>query len=175
MTEKFYAGIGSRDIPVNIANLMTDMATILDSVGYTLRSGGANGSDLAFEAGATNKEIWVPWSGFNNSTSTLTPTQFHYDIGSQFHPSWNTLRDSVKKLHARNVGQILGHDGSNPSKFVLCWTPDACTNGLHTTKHTGGTGQALRIAAGYNVPIININTISWEDELSDLLFRLNTV
>ncbi len=50
----------------------------------------------------------------------------------------------------RNVPQVLGRT-LNPqyySKFVIAWTKDG--------KATGGTGQALRIAEHYNIPIYNL-------------------
>lgn len=171
----YYAGIGSRHTPLDIQAKMSKIARMLELFGYTLRSGGADGADLAFEQGTSVKEIWVPWTGFNNSSSDLTPTELHFDIAAKFHPRWDSLRLNVKKLHARNVGQVLGHDGSNPSKFVLCWTPDGCSNGSLTTKETGGTGQAIRIATGHGVPVINLNTLSWSDELAEMIICLKAV
>lgn len=166
----YYAGIGSRETPSDILDEMEEVAYLLDSAGLTLRSGGADGADSAFEAGAiAKKEIWVPWVGFNGNQSNLTPTQYHFSIASIYHPRWNALRDTAKSLHARNVGQILGHDGNAPSEFVLCWTPDGCTNGLQTTRQTGGTGQAIRIATGFGIPVINMNTLFWKEELSETL------
>ena len=35
-----------------------------------------------------------------------------------------------------------------PSNFVVCYTPDG--------KASGGTGQAIRIAEYYNIPIYNL-------------------
>ena len=42
----------------------------------TLRSGGADGADLAFEIGAANKEIYLPSKDFNNNSSDLIVTEF---------------------------------------------------------------------------------------------------
>jgi predicted Rossmann fold nucleotide-binding protein DprA/Smf involved in DNA uptake len=54
MTNKFYTGIGSREVPNDIQYLMQKIATKLESLGFTLRSGGASGSDSAFESGVMN-------------------------------------------------------------------------------------------------------------------------
>ena len=48
----------------------------------------------------------------------------------------------------RNACQILGMDGETPVSMVICWTP----KGLRT----GGTGQALRIAEAFNIPIFDL-------------------
>ena len=49
---KFYTGIGSRQTPKDILNLIEDVAFKLASKGYILRSGAAKGADTAFEDGA---------------------------------------------------------------------------------------------------------------------------
>jgi hypothetical protein len=170
MGKKYYAGIGSRKTPGFILKQMTEIAEVLRDRGYTLRSGGADGADLAFETGAlTDKEIWLPWPGFNGSNAKNYPTALFHDIASKYHPKWESLRNNARCLHARNVGQILGNDGTNISKFVLCWTPDGCINGNHTTKETGGTGQAIRIATAYHVPVINMKSPFWDTELHSIL------
>ena len=73
-----YTGIGSRETPLEYIQLFIRIAEYLASVGYTLRSGGANGADLAFEIGCDNKqgkkEIYIPWYSFNNSDSMLFHT-----------------------------------------------------------------------------------------------------
>jgi hypothetical protein len=48
----------------------------------------------------------------------------------------------------RNAMQILGEDGNTPVEMVVCWTKDG--------KASGGTGQALRIAEYYSIPIFNL-------------------
>lgn len=51
MRSMTYAGIGSRNTPEPVLALMQRCATRLEVLGYTLRSGGANGADSSFEAG----------------------------------------------------------------------------------------------------------------------------
>lgn len=71
-----YAGIGSRRTPPEVLGRMRRVAERLDARGYTLRSGGADGADSAFADGATDKEIFLPWRGFNGVESVRTgPTQ----------------------------------------------------------------------------------------------------
>ena len=68
----FYAGIGSRKTPPTIRSLMTKCANQLHNEGFTLRSGGAQGADTAFELGAQlRKEIYLPWRRFNGNDSHL--------------------------------------------------------------------------------------------------------
>lgn len=159
---KVYAGIGSRKTPRNILSLMTKSARRLDELGWTLRSGGALGADLAFEMGAGRKEIYLPWRNFNKNPSPLHRIdELAYAVARRYHPAWDRCTPAARKFHARNCYQILGRDLATPADFVLCWTPDG--------KVTGGTGQALRIAADYNVPVINMFNSDWGQQVAELL------
>lgn len=154
---KAYAGIGSRHTPPDICDFMEKVATALEKKGYILRSGGANGADVAFEAGVKdvkNKEIFLPWPKFNQSVDGIVPSDIQmmraYALAEAYHPAWERCSDAAKKLIARNGFQILGLKLENPSDFVICWTSDG--------KASGGTGQAIRIAKGRNIPVYNLRS-----------------
>lgn len=163
MKEKYYAGIGSRETPEDVLNLMSKIAGHLATEGYTLKSGGADGADLAFERGCDavggKKKIYLPWKGFNNNKSDLyvIPDEaFH--IAEKFHPAWDKLGRSARRLMARNVMQVL-EDFRDPAEFVICWTKNG--------KAMGGTGQAIRIADYYKIPIYNLKNDSDIERLKD--------
>ena len=156
---KAYAGVGARKTPPEILQSMCEIAEHLAQCGYQLRSGAADGADSAFERGCDraggSKQIYLPWKGFNNHTSRLyPPTAEALQIAQRYHQAWHGLRSSVKKLMARNSYQVLGHDLTTPVQFVLCWTPDGATT--KTSRQTGGTGQAIRIAAAHDIPVFNL-------------------
>ena len=151
-----YAGIGARETPESILALMRGIAAMLAERGYTLRSGGARGADTAFEYATpvlVKMEIYLPWNGFEGKADTMraTPAQLATarSIAEKYHPNWIACTEGAKKMHTRNVMQMLGLRCKDPSSFVVCWTRDG--------KFTGGTGQALRIAEGYNIPIYNLH------------------
>lgn len=157
----FYAGIGSRTTPPEVLDYMARLAARLAARGFILRSGAADGADAAFERGCVEAggraEIWLPWKGFNKHADTgLYPTDFHFEQAGQNHPNWAALRHSVRCLHARNVGQVIGMDGSELSSFVVCWTPDGCESKAERSAKTGGTGQAIALASRYDVPVFNL-------------------
>lgn len=161
-----YTGIGSRRTPADILELMEELAERLRD-GMILRSGHAPGADQAFERGAReDSEIFLPWPGFFCSRGDVgdmavlgepfeKPTLEAAEIAAEHHPAWDRLGSAVRKLHARNVHQILGYTLDEPSAFVLCWTPDGSLNGLGPD--TGGTGQALRIATTWDIPVYNLS------------------
>ncbi|MGV8863278.1 MAG: hypothetical protein ACOH2T_19190 [Pseudomonas sp.] len=140
---QIYAGIGSRQTPPHILTMMENVAYLLGKDGATLRSGAADGADRAFEFGAMaaggKLEIFIPWKGFNGSTSPLfIPSQDAFTIAAAVHPNWAACSQGAKRLHARNVHQVMGADLKTPVISIICWTPYG--------QGGGGTGQALRTA-----------------------------
>lgn len=169
-------GIGSRETPDDVLALMTRIGTACEARGGKLRSGGAGGADLAFEAGwrdAANCEIFHPWRGFKpkigGSSLDLDrilgrkrPTsgpgapiilsgplfETAKEMASHYHPAWHHCSDGAKALHARNMPQVLGPKLDRPTDVVICWTVDGGP--------TGGTGQALRVAMDRGITIVNL-------------------
>lgn len=160
------AGVGSRETPRDILEFMDHIGDQLMRGGHILRSGGAPGADQAFEfgaAGAPGKmkdlqnriEIYLPWAKFEEDNRSwvkpkLTePADWAYKIAAEYHPRWPYLKQGAKKLHARNVHQVLGpFEGAPKSDAVVCWTKGA--------KGGGGTGQAIRIGRAFDVEIIDL-------------------
>lgn len=160
-----YAGIGSRETPLDVVAEMEAIAAALQARGHVMRSGGADGkkgqapgtgsADVAFERGISDrskKEIYIPWAGFAGSKDGIVlPRALEtkaYEIASRAHPAWDRCSDGARKLHTRNVPQVLGQDLQTPVKFVMCWTVDGGA--------TGGTGQAIRIATNERIPVLNL-------------------
>lgn len=166
---KHYAGVGSRETPGTVLELMTLIASQLESEGWVLRSGGADGADTAFDLGVKspeNKEIFLP-SPYFNGKSYRHPGYYHsselpgYREASrtvrEFHPAPDRLSEYGHKLMARNAMQVLGPSLDTPSKVVVAWTKNG--------KITGGTGQALRIANFHNIPTFNLGVKNLEESV----------
>ena len=162
-----YAGIGSRTTPDDICEAMTKIAIYLAGHGWVLRSGHADGADKAFERGARFKEIFLPWHGFNGSKpgqlghTVPDITERMTQIAKDFHPNWAACSSAARKMHIRNVCQVLGADCVTPAKMVICWTPNG--------KGSGGTGQAIRIAKGFNIPVFDLALEKNQRELCDFI------
>lgn len=161
MHNLIYAGIGSREIPWTVRDQMTSIAKQLSPTGWLLRSGHATGADQAFERGANQKEIHLPWDGYEHATACRDyivprPTAQIAQIAADHHPKWDVLTssgkpvlsDTVKLLMCRNVTIILGTDLISPVKMVICWTPGA--------KLKGGTAHGIKVARTYQIPVFNI-------------------
>ena len=159
MSEKYYCGVGSRKTPQSIQNIMTEVAQKLSERGFILRSGGAEGADKAFEKGAHRKHIYY----------ASDATELSMSMASQFHPAWDSMKSYGKKLHGRNVFQVLGRTMDIPSEFLLCWTKDGCITHEERNISTGGTGTAISIACAYNVPVFNLKRREHLEEITKWL------
>ncbi len=143
MKLKFYTGVGSRNTPENITDLMSNIAVVLYGADYTLRSGRADGSDYAFQRGAEyqhkqkamisntrlKQEIYVPNKRFNvkyGRLGELDPSEWdNYeeaeDLMFSIHPKGQFLRGFAREAHIRNMYQVLGRDLNTPSEFLICY------------------------------------------------------
>lgn len=156
----FYTGVGSRETPPEVLAYMTAVAAFLRAGGWTLRSGGADGADTAFERGASGAaEVYLPWGRFNSNPSPLfPPSDAARALDAATHPAWSRCGGGARSLHARNAHQVVGRDVNVPvpSAFLLCWTPDGAQTASECTAATGGTAMAIRIAERYGVPAFNL-------------------
>ncbi len=146
----YYTGVGSRNTPKDVLCEIKEIATKLEIYGYHCRTGNAFGADKAFRDGTLDKTQFL---------SVYTPDDCNekaLKMGARFHPGWQYLSDFAKLLHARNGFQVLGPNLNDPSKLLVCWTPDGVEQGAKTSSKTGGTGQAIRIATAYKVPVFNL-------------------
>lgn len=144
-----YAGIGSREIDIETAKYMSEVASRLERVGLVLRSGKAKGSDTAFENGVVapeNKEIYTandcqPWA-IEIIKNYLPEDRSGFD-------NWKPY---VKNLLGRNAMQILGKNGNTPVRFCVCWTPVL----YYHNSDCGGTGYAIRLCLDKHIPVYNL-------------------
>lgn len=189
MLNRYYTGVGSRKTPKDVQAKLTVIAFMLAKLGYTLRSGGAEGADTAFELGAKQHvvrspsqpyDIYLPYEGFNGRYDD----QFNYHrpgcesklgiernarakaIAADIHPAWQNCDAGARAFHTRNVFQVLGHDLESPSRFLICWAPTD-KKGIPT----GGTATAWNLARKHGVPCYNI---SRQFDYAELMVEIET-
>jgi hypothetical protein len=147
---------------------MEELAARLARRGWLLRTGISPGADQAFfrgaRAGAGRVELYLPWPGFEADAWAdaqgpevcvlMAPSAEAHELAARFHPRWQALAPRERQLLARDAHEVLGADLASPSSFVVCWTAEASLDGKGV--YADGTGQALRIAHGYGIPIFNL-------------------
>ena len=145
---KEYAGIGNRfGVPDSELAFVERLAAYLARIGFTCRSGGAVGTDTAFERGATDvgQRLLEKFSANGVRRSPLRDELM--EVSARHHPDWEACDDYVRLLHARNAQIVLGKTMVLPVRFVLCWAADPSK---------GGTSQALRLADHYGIKWVNL-------------------
>lgn len=171
-----WAGIGSRDTPIDIQEKMLSIARYLGEKNYWCRTGAAQGADQAFALGRADRTIlYLPWNGYENDwvysrialktqIGCMYPSDRAIDLASQYHLAWNACSLSARKLHGRNSHIILGRDLESPSEFVIYWAKtDSNNNPL------GGTGQGIRIAQAFKIPTYNLYNPMDIAKLADII------
>lgn len=194
---KYYTGVGPRDVSDGAAVVMTRLGHHLAMKGYILRSGGAGGSDHAFETGVREAipqvmwdgamEIYLPWAGFDDRgdltcdyvLNRLPGKLQAWALARDVHTHWNNLKDGGRKLHSRNAFQVLGKSLNAPSDYIVY-----CNRIGPNGEPGGGTRTAVMIARKFSVREINIFTHAalaivnavidedWPDPLDEIWRRL---
>ena len=190
-----YAGVGSRATPREVLAGMSDVAQVLGDAGLALSTGGADGADRAFEAGALRTDapvtVHTPWPGYNGYRPGRDPESdidvIHPGAGDavrglsflhlarKHHPAWDRCRRGVRALFLRNVSILAGaldHDGTVlPVRAVIAWT----SNGRAHGREAGGTGHTLRVAAELGIPVLNLAERTPPQRNADALAAIPTV
>lgn len=185
---RLYAGIGARSTPTEIKMIMSQAASALALDNYGLLSGAAVGADQAFEHGCDKengrKLIFLPWSGFQDrrrgDRTVFPPTQQAMAISEEVWddyakrvdlPMWGRLKQPTRLLMARNAHQVFGPKLDYRASFVLCWTLDGATTAGATSKMTGGTGHAIRLADMAGIPVFNLALPDHRHRVMDMIVR----
>ena len=161
-----YAGVGKRMVPQAVLRECRRLGEYLAKLGWTLRSGGADGCDLAFEVGCDlvngDKEIylverlhsklsnWAEEMKINPRPEgrTFEISPLAYDIAMEHHPVPDRLGYYAKQLMARNSHIVLGADLQSPVDMLVCY--------LYPSARHGGTKQSVRLANHYGIPVFNL-------------------
>jgi hypothetical protein len=170
-----YVGIGARDTPLEQVKGSTrvypirrieSLAQTLAEHRWVLRTGLARGADQAFHRGAIKGggryELYLPWPAFElgardrvtESVVMEQPTLDAFLLAQAIHPNWPRVGLRARPLHARNGHEVLGQELDDPADLVICWVANGSRDGIG--RDSGGTGQALRIAAAKGIPVLNI-------------------
>jgi hypothetical protein len=150
----YYTGVGSRDTPKEILEIMTKISSVLEKHNFILRTGDAKGADSAFIKGTTNSSNVEEYNANHSKTE-------HFHITEKIHPAWDRCSEFAKKLHTRNLYQVMGLSLELPSSFLICWT----RNG----KDIGGTRTAIIYSRDNNIPVFNL---AIKEDISSLISLL---
>lgn len=166
---KIVTGIGSRKTNRAIDYVIRQLSLYLAGLGFTVRSGGAEGSDDSFETD-NSREIYLPWDGFNGKykskgdyilpddlyVGNITVSNKATKLAKKYFKGYEYVSSGVKALQRRNMHQVLGRDLNTPTGSIFCYTADGCDSMFTRTSKTGGTGTAISLADDLNIPIINL-------------------
>ncbi len=191
---KEYTGIGTRDLHRDISRTLFTFAFLAGISGKKLRSGGADGSDTSFEAGAMmayrflkknlpeeyaskltrNRmvSIFLPWSGFNGRKNDATNG---YVCDYQKYPKARELAIKYRPAGSplESLKQGAQHLMCRNSQQIFGEDCEHLTDLVvcqtNDGKDSGGTGQAIRIALDNGVLVKNYGTPEGKSFIEDFI------
>lgn len=185
-----YAGVGSRDTPTDVLDVMRRLGKALCNIGYLGMSGEADGADFAFHEGARQSTryddvgfgAFLPYNGMRTGRGVIyedisrgiyDASKFdNWERARQFafeaRGSFNGLGRGGVALHTRNAFQVLSPSLQDPVKRLICWAQPIGTRG----QVKGGTNTAVQIAHRYNIPVVNLLI---DDQMQNVLRFLSQV
>jgi hypothetical protein len=163
--QRVYTGICDAHAPASVCRLLHELGAALGKSRFTLRSGGNGPGELALERGATsvhaNRQIYLPWPGFNHHSSPLHQIpDGAFKISSSLEPNWVLLGRNSRKLKARVTLELFGKKLDRPSLFLLCWTPSG--------KGQGDCADAIALAQHADIPVIDLGKYDLHDPTAAL-------
>jgi hypothetical protein len=166
---KAYTGVGSRSTPDDIKEDMKEIAVAMSKNSWVVRTGDAEGADRAFRFGSNiaggPKEVYTPKKshklahhrpGSSKAREIAKEVWSNYMDRLDSYPAWDEMNPYTRSIMSRNTCQVLGYKCRKPSQCLICWTPDGAESGEDTNRSTGGTGQAIRVAEKFDVPVYNL-------------------
>lgn len=130
----------------------------LNELHFTVRAGG-DGVPLTdhFEREVHNLELHLPWKNFNdkNSIHTFNPDNAFF-IAKLYMPTYESMKDGVKPILARNSRLVMGAKMNSPILFLITWTPDGVEHSRDKSMKTGTSAHVISIASALRVPIFNL-------------------
>lgn len=156
-----YAGVGSRETPPEIMNLMNSIAGIGFKNDHILRTGDADGADKAFRDYTSRRVVYTA-NCFYFGSKRMEYEQENWDkadlliqqVMDDGHYRNVTRKPYVHRLHMRNTFQVLGVNHDVPASMVICWTPKG--------QDVGGTRTAILVARMNDIPVHNLGLIENE-------------
>lgn len=167
-----YAVGGNKNPPQQIVEAIHRIAKKLESMGYTMRSGGMQGVEDIFEKATSKNEIHLPWRDFDKKFSKLTFTPPEAKtLASRYQPGYDGLPNPVQTFLAKNVRVLFGNNLKSPALFVVAWSEDGCESARDRTPKTGDVGHMVAIATAMRIPVFNLGKQDGEQRLIEHLMK----
>lgn len=165
---------GNENLPEQPAMIIARIVPLFEKLGFTIRSGGLNGTDEMVEKVASKTELHLPFKGFNKKEST---SQFSNEICKEFarrvDPNIDDLSKVPKAILEKNPRLLFGRYLTAPVQLAIVWSPDGCERHHETTPRSGNAGHIVKLATSSGIPVINLNRPDAEQRIMAYLESFN--
>ena len=165
---------GNENLPEAPAMIIARIVPMFEKFGFTIRSGGLNGTDEMVEKVSSKVELHLPFKGFNKKEST---SQFSNEICKEFarrvEPNIDDLSKIPKAILEKNPRLLFGRYLTVPAQLVIVWSPDGCERSHEVTPRSGNAGHIVKLATSSGIPVINLNRPDAEQRIMVYLENFN--
>lgn len=173
--------VGSRNITQQDKDRIFIIGNLLANLGIEGVSGNAIGNDKEWDKYICVQHF-LPWNGYNGGNHGRNNNQYlslDYCPESSYlkaeaimedhHPNGASLRQGARKMHVRNVFQVLGVYLDERSQVDLTIY---CADETPTGKVSGGTATAVAISRTYGIPTFNLRIDEQYEQIRTLLSNM---
>lgn len=172
--EMIYVGVGPMTAGEDMCAQAKIFGQAMAEMGWTLRSGGAEGLDEAFERGALEgngkTEIFIPSADFRkrfkSSDKVIHTLDKHIEAMREvapLHENWSQLGTTVQMFLTRIPFCLFGEKLDKPAHFVVGWSKHY--------PHTGA-GIVLKMAEMAGIPAFNLAMPGQMDAVEDFVYKI---
>lgn len=167
---KSFAIMGSKEHPPETLRLAEEVAEYLKSISgfkVIVRTGGNLGFEEIFEKVISEKEVFLPWKGFNgNRDSKYTrPSPKCSEIISKIILTFDKIKEGAKPIFMRIAHVILGKDLNARAECLITWSPDGAETKDKVNVKTGYASTAILLANAVKIPVFNLHNPDAFDRL----------
>lgn len=161
---------GNKEAPPSVIETIKQLCIKLESLGYTIRSGGMDGIDSEVEKVAKKMELYLPWKAFSGKDSKL----YYIDettlqAAKAYSPTFDNLKPAIQSFLAKNARMVLGSKLNSNALFLLCWSEDGAELKKDVVAGTGNVGHVIKIANSIGMPVFNLGKEGSKERLENYL------
>lgn len=174
---KSIAVMGSKEHPAEILRLAQEVAEYLKSVSgfkIIIRTGGNDGIEKVIADSLGNKEVFLPWKGFNNNRESkyTKPSPGCEDVIRKIILTFDNIKEGAKPIFLRIAHVILGKDLNARAECLITYSPDGAETKEKVNSKTGYASSSILLANAAKIPVFNLHNPDAFERIKDFISSL---
>ena len=161
-----YVMLANRDIPAKGIEAMQSLAAELEKLDFTLRIRGVGEFEKVLEEAIKNKEMHLPWKGFDEKDSPFAWTPENAKlIAAHLFSGFSDQKPVFQSFMACIVKTMMGKNLVAPAMFAVIYSADGVERFEERGPETREAADLLAVANAQRIPVFNIAKQGWKQRL----------